>query len=114
MPRSFVNPSNGYQEQAGSILSPLWCLLFGPLYLICAGLWQYAVFYSLVLLMMASWLGAAAFVFALAGNLFFAFLVLDALEKNYLRRGWREVARDEEEENDLDEKTPSDPWRRTH
>lgn len=71
----FRNPANGYEEEVGP--AGLWCLLFGFIYFAAKGVWTHAIA-SLVL----------AFCTAGASWLVYPFFAREAVEKNYLRKGW--------------------------
>jgi hypothetical protein len=89
MPAIFINPANGYKEKAGSFLTPVWCLLFGPIYLAAAGLWGHAALYFAILLISASLMGSGVLAIGFLGNFIYAACALDILEKSYLRKGWK-------------------------
>lgn len=99
----FEHPSNGYREKAGSVLSWLWCLLFGGLYLVANGF--FGLFGAWVLILMATAAihpGVAAFV-GFVMNLLFAMSIYDMYEKKYLRMGWRKVREDGKADDGKDE-----------
>ncbi len=73
----FRNPSNNYQERGGDILSWLWCLMFGPIWLVYRGAYGHALIWFLLF---APTCGLIMFAYP-----FFAASIAD---KYYLRRGW--------------------------
>lgn len=76
----FKHPLNGYTEHGGDILSVLWCLLFGPIYLALRGLWGHALLW---IVLAVPTLGISALLYPL-----FAPALVNAW---YRRRGWEEV-----------------------
>jgi cobalt/nickel transport system permease protein len=76
----FKNPQNGYIEK--SPFPGFWCFIFGPFYLAVKGVWGHALFsfFLAVITCGISWL------------LIYPFFARSIIRKNYLRRGWEELA----------------------
>jgi hypothetical protein len=83
----YENPNNGYREGAG-LLSIVWTLLFGSLYLAYKGAWGWAFIMFIVVL------GGGAVSFGVLAPilwLVFAPFAPIMIEQSYLRRGWIRV-----------------------
>jgi len=74
----FKNPANGYVEEVNN--APLWCLLFGCIYLAVKGVWTHAVAAALL----------AFFSYGISW-LIYPFFANQIIRTNYLRRGWVEL-----------------------
>ena len=77
---TFKHPLNGYTEHGGGVLSVLWCLLFGPIYLALRGLWGHALL----------WIVLAGFTHGISA-LFYPLFAPALVNAWYRRRGWEAV-----------------------
>lgn len=77
----FENPTNGYRETAGGVLSWLWVLLLGPLYWVVKGVWRHALLHFILVCLTAG-----------IASLIYPFFTYAILRRHYQRRGWRKIS----------------------